>query len=175
MAEQRQPLSYYLELSYPYNVVPGESSFFVKFPDLPGCMTQVEHAGEIAAMAEEIRALWIEAEYDQGASIPEPAIQSEFSGKFMTRIPRSLHKELVAAAQVQGASLNAYVGTLLAERNVASRLDARMDRLEAQLTTLNERIPYDVDVERPMHPAKPGITGLRLSSLDVFSRDAVAY
>jgi antitoxin HicB len=69
----RPPLDYYLSLEYPYIVVPDDGSYFIKFPDLPGCMTQVEDGTEIAAMAEEIRTLWIEGEYADGRSIPEPS------------------------------------------------------------------------------------------------------
>ncbi len=120
MATQPHPLSYYLDLTYPYTVVPDDGSFFVEFPDLPNCMTQVEDASEIAAMAEEIRTLWIESEYERGNEIPEPTMQSGFSGKFVTRVPKSLHRDLAMAAKSEGMSLNAYVGYLLAERNVAA-------------------------------------------------------
>lgn len=69
----RRPLDHYLGLEYPYIVVPDDGSYFVTFPDLPGCMTQVEDGAEIAAMAEEIRTLWIETTYEDGQSIPEPS------------------------------------------------------------------------------------------------------
>lgn len=138
MATTRPPLSYYLDMSYPYIVIPDEGSFFIKFPDLPGCISQVEHEHEIAHAAEEIRTLWIEGEYEDGATIPEPVFQSEFSGRFVTRISKSLHKELVTAAQQQEMSLNAYVGYLLADKNAAAQVSARLDSLESQLAALSE-------------------------------------
>jgi len=141
MATQPHPLSYYLKLEYPYTVVPDDGSFFIEFPDLPGCMTQVDEAGDIAAMAEEIRTLWIEGEYEDGHSIPEPAPDSRYSGKFMTRIPKSLHRELAITAKSEGMSLNAYVGYLLAHRDVAARLDARLTRLETRRSSLDEEGP----------------------------------
>jgi len=72
MIDHRQPLAHYLALEYPFIVVPDDGSYFIKFPDLPGCMTQVEDGREIAAMAEEIRTLWIETEYEDRGDIPEP-------------------------------------------------------------------------------------------------------
>ena len=69
----RFPLNHYLALEHPYIVVPDNGSFFVTFPDLPGCMTQVEYGTEIAAIAEEVRTLWIEGEYEDGHGIPEPS------------------------------------------------------------------------------------------------------
>ena len=118
---EREPLSHYLDLAYPYTVVKDDGAFFVEFPDLPGCMTQVDDAADIAAMAEEIRTLWIETEYERGVMIPEPAAQSGFSGKFVVRVPKTLHRDLVMAARREGSSLNAYVTYLLAERNIAAQ------------------------------------------------------
>lgn len=129
MAAERHPLSYYLALDYPYTVVPDDGSFVIEFPDLPGCMAQVEGANEIPGAAEEIRTLWIEGEYEDGHDIPEP-VRKEFSGKFVTRVPRSLHRDLVESARREGMSLNAYVNYLLAERDVAARISARLDELE---------------------------------------------
>jgi len=114
---QSHPLSYYLAQTYPYTVVPDDGSFFIEFPDLPGCMTQVEEAAEIADMAEEIRTLWIETEYERGAEIPAPTENESFSGKFLVRVPKSLHRDLARAAGRENVSLNAYVTTLLAQRN----------------------------------------------------------
>ncbi len=127
MPAQRRPLSYYLELDYPYTVVPDEGSYFIEFPDLPGCMTQVEDKAEIAGAAEEIRVLWIEGEYEDGHDIPEP-LKAEYSGKFVARLPRSLHRDLALAARREGVSLNAYVCYLLAERNTAANLASRSDK-----------------------------------------------
>lgn len=133
MATQPKPLSYYLELTYPYTVVPDGDAYFIEFPDLPNCMTQVEDASDIAAMAEEIRTLWIESEYQRGNSTPEPAMQSEYSGKLLVRLPKTLHRDLATAAQREGASLNAYVGYLLAQRNAVARVDARLASIEAKV------------------------------------------
>jgi predicted RNase H-like HicB family nuclease len=123
MATQREPLSYYLALEYPYTVVPDEGAYFIRFPDLPGCMTQVDDPGSIAAMAEEIRTLWIEGEYEDGATIPEPSSSTRYSGKFVVRLPKSLHRDLVEAAEDEGTSLNAYVTYLLAERRAQARVE----------------------------------------------------
>lgn len=114
----RPSLDYYLNLEYPFTVAPDDGSFFIKFPDLNGCMTQVEDASEIGAMAEEIRMLWLETAYEQGLTIPEPAAQSDYSGKFVVRLPKSLHRDLAHAAEREGVSLNAWATCLLAQQNV---------------------------------------------------------
>lgn len=146
MATQRQPLSYYLALEYRYTVVPDDGSYFIEFPDLPGCMTQVEDAHEIPEAADEIRVLWIEGEYEDGHDIPEP-LAAEYSGKFVTRIPKSLHRDLVQSARREGMSLNAYVCYLLTERNVATRFSTRLEEVSERVSILSSSLPYNVEVE----------------------------
>ena len=71
-------LSYYLELEYPFIVVAHpDGDYVVSFPDLPGCMTQVESLADISPMAEEIRTLWIETAYDHGIAILPPSYPEE--------------------------------------------------------------------------------------------------
>lgn len=134
MVEQRKPLDDYLGLAYPFTVIPDEGSFFIEFPDLPNCITQVETSEQIADMAEEIRTLWIKTAYDDGAAIPEPTPHTGYSGRFVVRVPRLLHRELAMAARRQQTSLNAYVTSLLSERNLAAHVNARLDRLEAAVS-----------------------------------------
>ena len=35
--------------------------YVIRYPDLPGCMTQVEDEAEIPSMADEIREPWLES------------------------------------------------------------------------------------------------------------------
>ena len=126
-------LEEHLAKGYPYTVVPDteDGGFVIDFPDLPGCMTQVEDASEIAAMADEVRRLWITSEYEQGASIPEPSLPATHSGKFMVRLPRSLHRDLARSAEREGTSLNAYVTALLARGDAQARIERKLDAIAA--------------------------------------------
>lgn len=149
MATQRHPLTYYLALEYPYTVVPDDGSFFIEFPDLPGCMTQVDDASEIASAAEEIRTLWIEGEYEDGHDIPEP-VTKEYSGKFVVRLPKTLHRTLVEQAEREGVSLNAYVNYLLAERRA---VDASSKPPHVSRATSFESVKAaGPQSDRPTHP-----------------------
>lgn len=118
----RRPLDEYLALQYPFNVIadPG-GGYVIVYPDLPGCLTQVERADEIAEMAEDARRLWIETEYERGVEIPLPSYPEEYSGKFNVRIPKSLHRALAESAEREGVSLNRYVTMLLARGDVQTR------------------------------------------------------
>lgn len=51
---------------------------------------------------------------EQGRSFPPPSKRdTEYSGKFVTRIPKWLHRDLAVAAADEGASLNSYVLSVL--------------------------------------------------------------
>ncbi len=73
-APERKSLGEYLALEYPFNVIADpDGGYVVEYPDLPGCITQVEDADEIIPMAKDARAVWLEIEYDQGIDIPLPS------------------------------------------------------------------------------------------------------
>lgn len=101
-----------------------EGGYVIRFPDLPGCMTQVEDISEVSEAANEIRELWIEAAFEFGQEIPAPSYPDEFSGKFNVRIPRSLHRDLVHLAADEGVSLNQLVVSLLSDRSKWSNRNA---------------------------------------------------
>jgi antitoxin HicB len=108
-----------LGLDYRFNVIAqAEGGFVIQFPDLPGCMTQVDDIGDVSAAAEEIRTLWLETAHDLGQSLPAPAYPEEFSGKFNVRIPKSLHRDLAFRAADEGVSLNQLVVSILSNRAI---------------------------------------------------------
>lgn len=142
-----RPLDFYLAQPYPYTVVPDleDGGYVIVFPDLPGCMTQVEDAAEIAPMADEIRTLWLETAHELGHDIPLPRDTGEYSGKFVVRVPKALHRTLAETAEQEGVSLNAWVTTLLAEGAAARTVDARLAEMERHLGDLAAHLHYQTD------------------------------
>lgn len=133
-ATTRRPLAEYLAMQYPFNVIADEEGgYVVVYPDLPGCITQVESLDELPAMAEDARTGWIETEYELGHDIPLPSYPEAYSGKFVVRLPRSLHRRLAESANREGVSLNQYVVALLAGGDVQARLERRLEQVAAQL------------------------------------------
>jgi antitoxin HicB len=107
-----------LARDYRFDVIADpDGGFVIRFPDLPGCMTQVERIEDIGVAAEEIRTLWLETAAEMGQDLPAPTFPDEFSGKFNVRIPRSLHRDLVHLAADEGVSLNQLVVSLLSDRS----------------------------------------------------------
>jgi len=90
----------------------GET-WFARVVELPGCMTEADTLEEAAEMIQDAMAAWIEVAFDEGRSIPMPRTAEDFSGKFVIRLPKSLHRDLVEAARRDGVSLNQWVGLVL--------------------------------------------------------------
>ena len=67
----RPTLAEALAREYRFEVIPdAEGGYVIRYPELPGCMTQVESLEEVPAAAREIRELWLETEYERNG---EPA------------------------------------------------------------------------------------------------------
>ncbi len=132
-----RPLSYYLGLNYPFRaqIDPDDGSFYVDFPDLPGCMTGADTLEELAAMIKEATLGWLTVTYETGRQMPKPTQLhlDEPSGKFNVRLPRSLHGELSEWAGQNGVSLNQYVVSLLSRGDAQARIEERLARVEAAL------------------------------------------
>ena len=60
---------------------------------------------------------WLEVAIERGLVIPEPASESQYSGRFTLRIPKTLHKKLAQHAKKENVSLNQYAIHLLSERD----------------------------------------------------------
>jgi len=107
----------YLELPYTIEVVKDRSEkysgWFARVVELPGCMTQADSFSELSTMIREAMAVWIETALEDGEAIPMPRTVEDYSGRFVIRIPKSLHKELVEMAEREGVSLNTYVNVAL--------------------------------------------------------------
>lgn len=129
--EERKPLEYYLKLEYPFNVIadPDSGGYVIVFPDLPGCLTQIDSLDELPHMVEDVRTLWLETEYELGAEMPLPSYPEEYSGKFNVRLPRSLHRQLVESAERDGVSLNQYVTMLLSRGDAQRGIEQLIERL----------------------------------------------
>jgi antitoxin HicB len=134
-------LADYLEITYPLRLIPDPDGGYVfEYPDLPGCLGQIDSLDDLAEHAEEARRLWLETAYDLGKSIPLPAQREDFSGKFVVRIPKTLHRQLTETAEAEGVSLNYYVGTLLERGQVEYPLSVRLDHLCSQVDALHDQL-----------------------------------
>jgi antitoxin HicB len=138
--EQKKPLEYYLGLAYPIEVQPAEEGgYVVSIPELPGCLTQVETWEEAKSSINEVRQEWIKAAYEDNAEIPLPKDKKEYSGKFVVRIPKSMHRNLDNLAADEGVSLNTLVISLL-----SAQLNSPKTLSEASQGNKNFEVDYRI-------------------------------
>ena len=102
----------YMELPYNYIVQPikDESGeyFYARVLELDGCQSTGDTFEEAYENLKEAMEGWIEAKLEGGFNIPLPVGYDDFSGKFIVRIPKSLHYKLAVEAKQEGVSLNQY-------------------------------------------------------------------
>lgn len=128
-SESKRELSRFLKLKYPIELAEQEGGwYFARIPDLPGCMSEGKTPDEAVKNVEAARALWLEDALDSGVVIPLPSEQRKYSGKFVVRLPESLHGRLAQGAEREGVSLNQFVLALLAENNALRAVEAKVEK-----------------------------------------------
>lgn len=142
-------LDYYLSLPYSIQLIPDEGEFIALIPDLPGCMSSGTTPTEAVEGLEEAKELWISGRLEKKQPIPEPKQIDDYSGKFVLRIPRSLHKSLDYEAEKQGVSLNQYLVHLLSERHQLEMCDRALGGILQGLNNLSKVYRPDPDWSWP--------------------------
>ena len=89
--------------------------FLIEFPDLPGCMSDGETVEEAIANGADAVKCWITVAKEKGREVPEPGEIENHSGKWVQRVPRSLHARLTKQAKREHVSLNTLVVSILSE------------------------------------------------------------
>lgn len=102
----------YMKLPYNYIIHPvnDESGYYyyARVLEFDGCQSTGETFYEAYENLMEAMEGWIETKLDGGFDIPMPVGYDNFSGKFIVRIPKSLHYRLSIEAEQEGVSLNQY-------------------------------------------------------------------
>jgi len=106
-------------LDYPFTIRHLSKSdgggYLIEFPDLPGCMSDGETIEEAIENGRDAVQCWISAAKEAKRNIPKPGELENQSGKWVQRVPKSIHLRLVEKAEEEGVSLNTLVITMLAE------------------------------------------------------------
>lgn len=139
---KKRTLEYYLNLPYKIEVFQSSDAddpgWVAVIPDLPGCITQAETFGKLEATIQDAKRTWLEGAIEHGIPISEPRSAEEFSGKFVVRVPRSLHRKLVETAEVEGVSLNQYINVALASESQKHAHVISEDKVAHTLLKINQ-------------------------------------
>jgi antitoxin HicB len=93
--------------AYAYMISPlsneNGGGYQITFPDLPGCMSDGETVSEAIENGRDAFITWISSCADMGRPIPKPKShvpenEINMPGKFVQRIPKSLHSKLATLA-----------------------------------------------------------------------------
>lgn len=85
--------------------------YFTTVEEMPGCMSDGATQEEALANIREAMELWIEGRMESGLEVPMPLAcgnAKEYSGRYIVRLPKSLHARLAMEAAKDGVSLNQY-------------------------------------------------------------------
>ena len=114
----KRNIDYYLNLPYTIQVYRDSSEenpgWVASVAELSGCITQADTFEELGEMINDAMYSWIEAALEDGIEIPEPRLEEDYSGKFVVRVPTSLHRSLTITSEREGVSLNSYINVALA-------------------------------------------------------------
>ena len=82
--------------------------FHGRILELDGCQSTGDTAEELHEALTEALEGNLEVRLEKGLPIPKPVDVEDYSGKFVVRVPKSLHMRLAEEAKREGVSLNQY-------------------------------------------------------------------
>jgi antitoxin HicB len=148
-------LAYYESLPYTLTIrKDNEGDFVARIGELPGCIAHGEDESSAIKNLRSMQRLWLEDALSAGDAIPEPEEETGLpSGKWLQRVPRRLHRDLVHLARRDNVSLNQLVTAMLSE---AVTLSTCAHAVQTVLTNLHQSLSSVVpDVWMWRHKEKP--------------------
>jgi antitoxin HicB len=104
-------------IDYPFEIRPLSKEegggYFITFPDLPGCCSDGATPEEAINNGRDALESWHAVAREFGDEPAKPF--SNVSGRFVQRVPRSLHAQLIARAKIEGVSLNTLVVSIVSQ------------------------------------------------------------
>jgi predicted RNase H-like HicB family nuclease len=105
-------------LALPYTVVlrkDEDGDVVGRVEELPGCIAHSATRAEALELLDEVQREWITDALERNHPVPEPIQTDDLpSGKWVQRVPRSMHARLAQRADQEGVSLNHLVTSMLA-------------------------------------------------------------
>jgi len=104
---------------YPFEVRPLSTEegggYLISFPDFAECISDGESVDEAIANGRDALKATIAALKSRKLPVPAPNSGGVASGKFVARVPKTVHAQLATRARAEGVSLNALVLTFIAQ------------------------------------------------------------
>lgn len=129
-------LNDYLKLPYTITLRrDDEGDWVARVQELKGCTAHGSTEVEALEQLHDAKREWIQAALEDHIAIPQPEPEEELpSGKWVQRVPRSLHKNLSRLAKIEGTSLNQLVTSILSDYVGGTRHQATVVNLTGGVT-----------------------------------------
>jgi len=116
MNKKTQVIEKYMKL--PYTMIlrrDEDGDVIARVKEFEGCVADGPDEAAALENLRQVMAMWIESRLEASQVIPAPEEEQTLpSGKWLQRVPRSLHRDLIAIAEREGTSLNQLVTSVLA-------------------------------------------------------------
>lgn len=116
-----------------------DGGYIATIPELTGLSAFGVTKEESLRELEVAKKVYLEVFKEDGCPLPEPDTLNSFSGQIRLRLPKSLHASLSRKAKMEGVSLNTYMNHLLSERNMAHRIERKIENLEEDIQNLSNQ------------------------------------
>ena len=114
---------------YPFEVRPLSAEegggYLISFPDFAECISDGESVDAAIENGHDALKATVAALKAKKISVPAPNSGGVASGKFVARVPKTVHAQLATRARAEGVSLNALVLTFIAQGLGSSGSKAR--------------------------------------------------
>jgi len=182
-------LSYYQSLRYKmvWEYDNDDEVYFVKFPELSGCLAHGRTEQEALKMALKVKDEWLETAHAAGWEIPEPSVVAETTGRVTLRLPKYLHQRVIDRAEEEGISQNQLILALVAQglekkttessfERILTKQDELFDLLKHRQTVLpNQLLPLSTSWQLPLNPCGMHLVGSLEAASNVLAAGCLIY
>ncbi len=106
-------------IDYPFEVRPLSAEegggFLISYPDFSDCISDGDTIEEALVNGKDALKATIAALKAKEMPVPQPNAGGMASGKFVARVPKTVHARLTSRAKTEGVSLNSLVLSFIAE------------------------------------------------------------
>ena len=137
-------------IKQPYNIIIQQDldgCYYAKVEELDGCFAEGQTAQEAWENIQDSMKNWMEIAQEMNVPIPLPKSnqETEYSGKYLLRMPKKLHKELTMTAEEEGISLNLLMVNLLSSRLSFQRIEQKITDLCATSNSIKQGMGWIVN------------------------------
>ncbi len=118
-----------------------DQNYVALCPEFPGLSGLGDTPQEAIAELQVALELAVETYEAEGWTLPAPQPRSQYSGKLLVRLPKSLHATLAQEAETEGVSLNTHVVSRLSATQSATVVAAKVERsFSGMFRTLTQEV-----------------------------------